>query len=164
MERTKMVTLRKMENKDRDAVMSIFNHYATTGFSAYPETAVPGQYFHVLTDGAYASWIIDSPDGLVGFGIVRPFLPFPVFSKTGMMTYFILPGHIHHGLGSLLLERLIWDAKKNGLNRIVVNVSSKNDASIRFHLKHGFVESGRLTGVGEKFGQPFDMIWMQKTL
>ena len=47
---------------------------------------------------------------------------------------------------------------------LVANMSSKNEASIRFHKRHGFSEAGNLAGVGEKFGEPFGVLWMQRTV
>jgi phosphinothricin acetyltransferase len=41
-------------------------------------------------------------------------------------------------------------------------MASKNKASIQFHLRCGFTEVGRLQNAGSKFGESFDMIWMQK--
>jgi len=44
------------------------------------------------------------------------------------------------------------------------HISSLNEGSIRFHLRHGFTECGRFRRVGRKRGQDFDMVWMQLTL
>jgi len=35
---------------------------------------------------------------------------------------------------------------------------------IEFHLKNGFRECGRFMKVGRKFGEDFDVVWMQKQL
>jgi len=43
---------------------------------------------------------------------------------------------------------------------LVANMSSKNEASIRFHKRHGFSEAGHLTGVGETFG----VLWVQRAV
>ena len=45
---------------------------------------------------------------------------------------------------------------------LLANMSSRNEASIRFHQHQGFREAGHLAGVGEKFGASFGVIWMQK--
>ena len=43
----------------------------------------------------------------------------------------------------------------------LAHISSANQASIRFHSRHGFTECGRFREVGEKHGTVFDMVWMQ---
>lgn len=36
--------------------------------------------------------------------------------------------------------------------------------SLAFHRKHGFEDCGRFKGVGRKFGEDFDIVWMQRHL
>ena len=153
-----------MQESDRDAVMRIFNHYAATSFAAYPDGPLPPQFFGLLREGAVSSIVLEGDNGIAGFGLLKPFLPFPVFRKTGMLSYFLAPESAGKGLGSRLLERLTADAREKGLTMLVANMSSKNDASIHFHTRHGFTDAGHLTGVGEKFGEPFDVVWMQRAV
>jgi L-amino acid N-acyltransferase YncA len=50
------------------------------------------------------------------------------------------------------------------MSMLVVNMSSKNEASIRFHKRHGFSERGNLAGVGEKFREELGVLWMQRVV
>ena len=158
------IKIREMQESDRDAVMRIFNHYAATSFAAYPEGPLPPQFFVPLREGALSAIVLEDDGGIAGFGLLKPFLPFPAFRKTGMLTYFLAPSATGKGMGSRLLDRLTEDAKKKGMAMLVANMSSKNEASIRFHKRHGFSEAGHLAGVGEKFGQTFGVLWMQKAV
>lgn len=158
------IILREMQESDRDAVMRIFNHYAATGFAAYPDGPLPPQFFVPLREGALSAIVLEGDGGVAGFGLLKPFLPFPAFRKTGMLTYFIAPEMAGKGLGSRLLARLAGDAKKKGMTMLVANMSSKNEGSIRFHKCHGFTEAGNLAGVGEKFGESFGVLWMQRVM
>jgi phosphinothricin acetyltransferase len=47
---------------------------------------------------------------------------------------------------------------------ILASISSRNEGSLRFHRKHGFRECGCFEGVGRKFDQDFDVVWMQKRI
>jgi len=158
------IKIREMQESDCDAVMRIFNHYATTGFAAYPDGPLPPQFFVPLREGALSAIVLESDGGVAGFGLLKPFLPFPAFRKTGMLTYFLAPEATGKGFGNRLLEQLTLDAKKNGMTILVANMSSKNEAGIRFHKRHGFSEAGNLAGVGEKFGEPFGVLWMQRAV
>ncbi|MDD1680244.1 MAG: N-acetyltransferase family protein [Methanoregula sp.] len=158
------IKIREMQESDRDAVMRIFNHYAATSFAAYPDGPVPPQFFVPLKEGAVSAIVLEGDGGVTGFGLLKPFLPFPVFRQTGMLTYFLAPEATGKGFGSRLLEQLALDAKKKGMTMLVANMSSKNEASIRFHKRHGFSEAGNLAAVGEKFGEPFGVLWMQKAV
>jgi phosphinothricin acetyltransferase len=158
------IRIREMQENDRDAVMRIFNHYAATGFAAYPEGPLPPQFFALLREGAVSAIVLEHNGSVAGFGLLRPFLPFPAFRKTGTLTYFLAPEAVGGGLGSRLLERLTASAKERGMTMLVANMSSRNEVSIRFHKRHGFAEAGTLSGVGEKFGEPFGVIWMQRAV
>ena len=75
-----------------------------------------------------------------------------------------MPKHIRQGLGSALLDLLSEQAEKMGIDSILASVSSRNPDSLKFHLKKGFRECGRLTTVGRKFGQDVDVVLLQRWL
>lgn len=158
------VIVREARDSDRDAIIAIFNHYAQTSYAAYPDMPVNERFFGFLREGTLAFFVLELKTRVVGFGLIKPVLPFPAFMATGMLTYFILPEFTGKGLGDLLLERLTGEAEKMGMTSLVANMASKNTASVRFHTRHGFREVGRLNKAGRKFGEPFDVIWMQKEL
>ena len=158
------VNIRPVRDTDRDAVISIFNHYIVSGYAAYPDEPVRKDFFRYLRERTFSFLVLEVPGGIVGFGLTKPLLPFPAFSGTCTLTYFIAPGYTKRGLGTLLLDRLTTEARTFGIIVMVANMASKNHASLRFHKKHGFTEAGRLNDVGKKFGEPFDLIWMQKEI
>jgi L-amino acid N-acyltransferase YncA len=156
------VVVRKVRDIDREAIIAIFNHYAATSYAAYPEMPVNNRFFEFLQEGTFAFYVLEHKQQVVGFGLIKPVLPFPAFMKTGMLTYFLLPEFTRQGFGEILLERLTADATEMGMTSLVANMASKNMQSIRFHMHHGFTEVGRLQNAGIKFGEPFDILWMQK--
>ena len=96
--------------------------------------------------------------------MLRAYHPFPVFSKTAEISYFIRPEWTGKGLGDTLLACLIQKAKLKGIHSILASIASLNEPSLQFHKKHGFIECGRFREVGEKKGQIFDVVYMQKRL
>ena len=158
------VVIREVRDRDRDRIIAIFNHYAATSYAAYPEIPVNDRFFAFLREGALGFYVLEHEAHVVGFGLMKPLLPFPAFMTTGMLTYFIQPKYTRMSLGKKLLHRLTDDAKKMGVTSLVANMASKNKASIQFHQGCGFTEVGRLQNAGSKFGEPFDVIWMQKML
>jgi L-amino acid N-acyltransferase YncA len=158
------VVIREVCDGDRDTIIAIFNHYAATGYAAYPEIPVNDRFFAFLCEGALRFYVLEHEAHVVGFGLMKPLMPFPAFMTTGMLTYFIQPEYTHIHLGKKLLDRLTDDAKNMGMTSLVANMASKNRASIQFHSRWGFTEVGRLQNAGSKFGEPFDMVWMQKML
>ena len=161
---TGTVTVREAKDKDRDEILDIFNHYATTGFAAYPDGPVPPKVFHLLCKGALSFCVMEYDTRIIGFGMLKSFFPFPAFRHTGMITYFIHPEYTGQGLGRQMLHRLTEDARTAGITTLLANISSKNDGSIRFHEQNGFTHAGQLHAVGEKFGELFDIVWMEKKI
>jgi len=162
--KTREIIVREVRDDDGQQIIQILNHYVTTSYAAYPDVPVPDRFFGLLREGTSAFYVLECRAQVVGFGLMKSLLPFPVFATTGMLSYFIHPEYTGQGLGEILLCRLTDDAKKMGVTSLVANISSKNERSIRFHERHGFVEAGRLHEGGIKFGVPFDMVWMQKIL
>jgi len=158
------VHIREVRDSDRDTIIAIFNYYAATSYAAYPEIPVNNGFFAFLREGVLGFYVLEHEAHVVGFGFMKPLMPFPAFMTTGMLTYFIQPEYTRMSLGKKLLDCLMDDAKKMGMTSLVANMASKNKASIHFHTRCGFTEVGRLHNAGSKFGEPFDMIWMQKML
>jgi phosphinothricin acetyltransferase len=156
--------VRPARKGDLPQIREIFNWYVRKSFATYPVQEVDLGFFEQLyREGVSGSLcVVEYGGAIAGFGMIRPFLPFPSFRRTGQVSYFVHPSFTRRGLGGRLLEQLTEHARRQGLHTLLANISSRNEPSIRFHAKHGFLECGRFKGIGEKFGKRFDVIWMQK--
>ena len=155
---------REMTADDAESVLSIFNHYVKNSFAAYPEQPVGPEFFAVLmkASAGYPRLVaVDQTDTVVGFAMLRPYHPMPAFAATAEISSFIAPSHTGHGIGQILLDRLIAGARAKGITNIMAGISGYNEPSIKFHRKHGFVECGKFLGIGRKRGMNFDVVWMQ---
>jgi len=68
------------------------------------------------------------------------------------------------GLGRALMAALEVHARSRGMRSLVGAITASNRGSIRFHESLGFVEVGRMTDAGWKFGRYHDLVFMQKLL
>ena len=82
-------TIREVHESDHESIIAIFNYYAATSYAAYPEIPVNDRFFAFLREGALAFYVLECEANVVGFGLMKPLLPFPSFMTTGMLTYFI---------------------------------------------------------------------------
>ncbi len=152
---------------DRWAVVDIFNYYVDHTFAAFPEDRVTDEFFDWLLrlSKGYAALAAKDKNGrVIGFGLLRSHSPVPTLSRTAEISYFILPEYTRQGIGKVLLEKLVEEAKTQKLTSLLACISSLNDGSIAFHEKNGFVECGCFRGIGLKKGKVFDVLWMQKML
>ena len=83
-----------------------------------------------LKDGAVVGWCDISP--MKGEG----------FTHCGRLGMGVLKGHRRQGIGSMLYEGAICEAKKMGLIRVELEVYASNRPAILFYEKWGFVHEG----------------------
>jgi L-amino acid N-acyltransferase YncA len=157
-------TIREARDADRRQIVDVFNYHVRNSFAAYPDTEAGLGFVDALRNMAkgFPFLVIEVDQRVVGFGLMRRYHNYETFKRTGLLTYFLLPEYTGLGWGSELLDRLIREAVARGMDNLLASISSRNEQSLAFHKKHGFVECGRLRDVGVKFGKSFDVVWMQK--
>jgi phosphinothricin acetyltransferase len=159
------VDIRPIAPDDWPAVTAIFNHYVTTSPAAYLDEPVGDAFFRDRHQAAPGYPFLVAVDGarIVGFGSLRSIHPAATLRRAAQLGYFLAPECTGQGIGSRLLGALIEAGRQMGVDTFLAHISSLNDGSIRFHLRHGFTECGRFRRVGTKHGRDFDMVWMQFT-
>lgn len=158
------VVFEKMSVNHRKDIMDIYNYYIDNSLSAYPESALPYEFFDNFLEMTkdYPAFSIKVTDKIVGFCFLRAYNRFPTFRETAEITYFIEKDYTGKGIGKSALNKLELEAQQKGIKTILANVASENSQSLSFHKRNGFKECGRFKGVITKSGKLFDIIWMQK--
>ena len=158
--------IRPLLLSDSTKLLDIINHYvySTINFSdkTYDLTNI-----NKLIDTKEESpkYLAEINTGeAIGFALAYPFRPEIAFASAIKFTYWIKPSFTGNGIGSTLYDFMENDCRIKGIKNILVNISSENSGSIKFHEKRGFDHCGKFTQIGNKFGKPFDLIWMQKIL
>jgi L-amino acid N-acyltransferase YncA len=149
---------------DRIEIIDIFNHYIETSFAAFPDHPLSYDAFEVILNKCkgYPTVTAKNEQGsIVGFGMLHAFNPFPVFSRTAEVTYFIKPEWTGRGIGTMMLTFLCQKARERGLTTFLASISSLNEQSLRFHQRKGFSQCGCLRKVGRKRNTTFDIVYMQ---
>lgn len=157
-------TIRELRESDKYPVLSIYNYHVINGFAAYSEKELKIEFINRLKKGSISFIVLEIENKIAGFALLRNYLPYENFRHTGQLTYFIKPEYTNKGFGTILLNKLVEDAIKMGINIFIVHLSSLNEQSLNFHKKHGFIECGRLTDIAMKFDNYFDIIFMQKKI
>jgi phosphinothricin acetyltransferase len=158
--------IRPVTEADAPEITRIFNHYVRRSFAAFPDREVGLSFILQLVGQVrdFGGYAVEADGAMVGFGMVRPFYPFPNLMAAGEVSYFICPRFTGRGAGTRLLGVLEARARDLGMTSLVARVSSRNRRSIRFHRKNGFSICGRIRHIGTKFGKPFDVVILQKLL
>ncbi|MFX1597203.1 MAG: GNAT family N-acetyltransferase [Promethearchaeota archaeon] len=156
--------IRKVKNSDLNDVLSIYNYYILNCFAAYSEKEVKINFINHLSQECLSFVVLEIEKKIVGFAFIKNYLSYDNFKHTGQLSYFIKPEYTNKGFGTTLFNELIDYANENGIRLLFVHLSSLNEQSLNFHKKHGFIECGRFKDIAKKFGQIFDIIWMQRSL
>ena len=102
--------------------------------------------------------------GWAGLGDFRDTARWPGYRFTVEHSVHVRRDHWGRGTGRALLDALAARAQAAGKRVMVAAVDGGNRAAIGFHERIGFVQVGRLPGVGEKFGRRLDLVLLQREL
>jgi L-amino acid N-acyltransferase YncA len=156
-----------ISESDTDAILDVFNYFVEHSYAAYYSKKVGFEFPQRLLSIAarYPVLTVKDDNGrVVGFGLLHPYHPGDCLDKTAELTYFLRPECTRLGIGTKLLSTLTDAARALGVRTLLANISSENQQSLAFHVKHGFEEVARLPAIGEKFGTPFDIVYMRKVI
>jgi L-amino acid N-acyltransferase YncA len=148
-------------------VLAVFNHFVEHSFAAYPHRQVGDEFvkrFETHAAEYPVLTVLGHKGQILGFGAVHAFHPADSFKRTAEIGYFLHPDATGLGIGTALLEQLIAGARAKGIRTLLASISSRNEQSLAFHRRRRFTEVGRFRKVGEKFGEDFDVVYMQRDI
>ena len=127
------VTVREMEERDLDAVLTIEN-------LCFKEKWTKEQFLYEMHDNPFSNpWIIElgntdeSVVSLVGFSVY-----WQTFDSATICQIAIHPEIQRHQLGSALMDEIINDCYAKRVQTLTLEVRESNEKAINFYLKHGF--------------------------
>jgi phosphinothricin acetyltransferase len=99
--------------------------------------------------------------GWATYGNFRDTTRWPGYRFTVEHSVHVAEHHWGRGVGRALMVALIDTARGSGKRVMVGAIDAGNVASLEFHARLGFVEVGRMPGIGDKWGQRLDLVLMQ---
>ncbi|KAF6677710.1 N-acetyltransferase [Pantoea sp. EKM21T] len=103
----------------------------------------------------------DNEDTVLGYASYGDWRPWDGYRHTVEHSVYVHKDARCKGAGAALMQGLIQLAREAGKHVMVAAIESENAASIALHKKLGFIESGRMTEVGTKFGRWLDLTFLQ---
>jgi phosphinothricin acetyltransferase len=163
----KVATIRPATEADLGAILAIYNDAVmktTAIWNEAPSTLESRQAWFVQRRQAGFPVLVAETDGVQGYGSFGEFRPFEGYRYTVEHSVYVLDEAQGKGLGKLLLQALIAEARGMGKRVMVGAIDASNYASLALHETMGFEETGRMPGVGEKFGKRLDLVLVQLNL
>ena len=154
---------------DAAAIAAIYAHHVRHGTASF-ETAPPdaaemtARMAKVLDAGA--PWLVARADEgeVLGYAYASQFRDRPAYRYACENSVYIRHDRRGEGIGRALLANLIVAAERAGFRQMIAVIGDAEPASERLHAVCGFVEAGRMRGVGRKAGRWLDTLYMQRAL
>lgn len=165
----RLITLRDAAPEDAPALAAIYGDACLHGFGTFEEEAPsPAEMARRLAEvkAMGLPYLVAELDGaVVGLCYAKPFRPRSAYRYTVEDSVYVLPSAKGHGVGRLMLTRLIELCGKLDLRQMVAVIGdSENAGSIRLHEALGFAHTGVFRSVGYKLGRWVDIVFMQLAL
>ena len=159
--------IRLAEEDDAQAINSVYNHYVRTSTCTWhlTEETVEGR-IHWLKGRSrvHPVLVIEVEGKVVGWGSLSTYNSRQGWSATVEDSIFIHHAFHGQGLGKRMLQELLLRAEAIGHSSVIARISGEQTPSLRLHASLGFEQAGLLRGVGHKFGQKLDCVYMLKAL
>lgn len=159
------VTVRAATREDIPDLLAIYNHAVVHTTASYDLEPVSLDsrlaWFDDKVQTGWPVWMAEDDGQVVGWATYGPFRAKAGYDLTAEHSVYVRDGLRGRGVGRLLMQTLIRDARQRGLHVLIGGVDADNAGSIAFHKSLGFGEGVRLREVGRKFDRWLDVQFMQ---
>ncbi|MGV6872977.1 N-acetyltransferase family protein [Pseudochelatococcus sp. B33] len=164
--------IRPATEADVRGITAIYNHAVANTTAIWNDTIVDeanrAAWLAARRSGGFPVLVAvaDEPgaDGVYGYASFGEWRAFDGYRHTVEHSVYVHPHHQRAGIGRLLLERLIEEARAQGRHVMMAAIESGNTASLALHYGFGFEEAGHCREVGTKFGRWLDLTLLQYVL
>ena len=160
--------LRDAVEDDLSGILAIYNHAVLQTTAIWNDTPadLAGRLAWLCERRARGYPIIVAAEAgeVLGYASFGDFRPFEGFRISVEHSVYVAEAARGRGLGRALVEALFAPARALGKKVMIGGITGGNEASLALHARLGFVEAGRMPGIGTKFGRRLDLVFMQKEL
>lgn len=162
------LVIRAAVPEDLPAILAIFNDAVLNTVAVWNDDLSTLEDRRAWYDGRCAGGfpvlVADAGGTVAGYASYGPFRAFQGYRHTAELSVYVDPAQRGKRIGDRLLGALVEEARRRGVHALVGGIEAGNTASLRLHLRHGFVETARMPEVGAKFGRWLDLVFMQRVL
>lgn len=161
------ISVRDAGAADAGAIAAIYNPYVletAATFDTDPVDASNRLAWLEQHDAEHPVLVAEAGGEVVGWGSLTRWATRPAWHRTAEISIYVAPGHRREGVGMALMQALIDRACAVGHHVVIGQIVADNAPSIAMAERFGFVRSGVLREVGDKFGRYHDLVLMQKVL
>jgi L-amino acid N-acyltransferase YncA len=162
------IAIRAAVLDDAAAIAAIYDHHARNGTATFDLEGHSAKTWCERIDtirGRGWPFLVAEVGGrVVAFAYAAQFRDRLAYSHTAENSIYVAHDAVGQGVGKAILSALIDAAREAGFEQMIAVIGGAEPASAAVHAKCGFVERGRMHGVGRKFGRTLDTLYMQRSL
>jgi L-amino acid N-acyltransferase YncA len=161
------LSIRPATAADMAAVLAIYNYEVANGvatFDTAPRSMKEQMAWLKEHQPPYSAVVAEYRGEVIAFGSLSRYHARPAYGFTVEDTVYVHHEHRRKGVGRLVLEELVGQARRGGYHTVLGRITGENTASLELHRACGFVEAGVEREVGRKFGRWLDVVTMQLIL
>jgi phosphinothricin acetyltransferase len=155
---------------DLPRITEIHNYYMQNTHIVFdvrpfsPEQRV--SWFNEHSDsGRHRVLVAEESDGkIVGYTATGSFRSKEAYETTVEVSVACSPESVKKGIDAQLYQTLFSLLAQEDVHRVVAGIAQPNAASNALHERFGFQKVGTFSQVGRKFGQFWDVLWMEKSM
>lgn len=163
-----MLTIRVANQQDAAELLKIYAPYVTeTTISFEWDVPTLADFKQRITTTLvdYPFLVAEDQAGtILGYAYAHAYNPRPGYAWTAEATIYLSPKAKGQGVGRQLYECLEKEAKKQNIRHLVACITGENKVSRAFHERSGYRHVAEFPQFAYKFGDWYDIVWMQKTL
>lgn len=154
---------------DINAISEIYGHHVLYGRASFetepPTLADMTARINTLRAADYPILVAETDGKVRGYAYAGPHKARQGYRLTVEDSIYVQHDAMRRGIGGALLRALIIAARAQGYHQMMAVIGdSANTSSIELHHAHGFHHIGTARGIGFKFGEFLDVVYMQLCL
>ena len=163
------IKIRDVLPEDAERIQEIYLPYVADTVISF-EITVPGKSemqkrIEKLLANAFPYIVAENETGtVVGYAYADKFGEREAYRYSFIVSIYLDMEVQSKGIGQKLYDELEKRMTKMGIVQVLSAITGKNEKSLKFHEKNGFIKIGHFPNVGYKMGEWHDIIWMNKTI
>lgn len=163
------LTIRAGEARDLPALTSLLNHYireSHVSFDLEPHTLESRRHWFQRFGETGPHRLLVAVEGgeLLGLAYSQALRPKGGYDRSVETSIYLAQGMLGRGLGGALYDTLLTALAAEEVHRAYAGIALPNPASLALHKRRGFQPVGLFHEIGFKFGQYWDVQWLEKQL
>lgn len=162
------LSIRTATEADLQGILEIYNDAIVNTTAVYdykPHTIeMRKKWFADKKTAGHPVLVTVIDDTVAGFASYGHFRAWAAYKYSVEHSVYVHPNYRRRGIARKLLEVLIESARQNNVHAIIAGIDSDNGVSILLHKQFHFIEVGKFSQVGYKFGKWLDLTFMELIL